>query len=44
LNSSESPQAEAISELSELVPDTIEKIADILEKRKQEPDVNHPQS
>jgi signal transduction histidine kinase len=44
LDSSESPQAEAISELSELVSDTIEKIADILEKRKQEPDVIHPES
>jgi signal transduction histidine kinase len=44
LNSSESPQAEAISELSEVVSDTIEKIADILEKRKQEPDVNRHES
>ena len=40
LESSESPQAEVISELSEIVSCAIEKIADILEKRKQEPGVN----
>jgi len=44
LESSESPQAEVISELSELVSETIEKIADILEKREQEPRVNDAQS
>jgi len=40
LESSEAPQAEVISELSEIVSCAIEKIADILEKRKQEPGVN----
>jgi hypothetical protein len=40
LESSESSQAEVISELSEIVSGAIEKIADILEKRKQEPGVN----
>jgi signal transduction histidine kinase len=42
LNSSESLHAEVMSELSEVVSGAIEKIADILEKRKQDPDVNRP--
>jgi signal transduction histidine kinase len=44
LESSESPHTEVISEVSELVSDAIEKIADILAKRKQEPGVNHHHS
>jgi signal transduction histidine kinase len=44
LESSGSPQAEVISELSEIVSGAIEKIADILEKRKQEPGVNDHRS
>lgn len=42
LESSESPHAEVMSELSEVVSGAIEKIADILEKRTQDPDVNRP--
>lgn len=42
LESSESPHAEVMSELSEVVSGAIEKIANILEKRTQDPDVNRP--
>ena len=40
LESSESLHAEVMSELSEIDSGAIEKIANILEKRKQDPDVN----
>jgi hypothetical protein len=44
LESSESPQTKVISEVSEILFDAIEKIAHILEERKQDPGVNHDSS